>query len=97
MNKKRAELIAVAVSCAMGITSANADVGVVSTDEIDLSIGGFIRADYGNGDHYPDSQGNDRLGVTKAALAVTSTYQNVKGVFVIGTEVTSVSRRHNQR
>jgi hypothetical protein len=89
MNKKKAGLIAVAVSGAMGITNASAETGIVSIDELDLSIGGFIRADYGNGDRYPDSQGNDRLGVTKAALAVTSTYQNVKGVFVSGTEVTS--------
>lgn len=58
------------------------------TQEVNLKldIGGFIRTDYGNGDRYSKSGGEDTLGVSKAALAVKGKYQNVDSVFVIGTE-----------
>lgn len=51
-----------------------------------VTFGGFIRADYGAGDRYPEARGEDRLGVSKAALAATVHYDRIKGVFVIGTE-----------
>jgi hypothetical protein len=51
-----------------------------------LTIGGFIRAEAGAGDRYPESRGEDRLGVSKAALAVTVEKEDIKGVFVAGTE-----------
>jgi hypothetical protein len=51
-----------------------------------VSIGGFIRAEYGAGDRYPEARGEDRLGVSKAALAVTAEREDIRGVFVAGTE-----------
>lgn len=58
-------------------------------ESIDVSFNGLIRAEYGNGDRYSDGDGEDRLGVSRAALATTARYQNVKGVFVVGTEIFS--------
>jgi hypothetical protein len=51
-----------------------------------VTFGGFIRADYGAGERYPQARGEDRLGVSKAALAATVNYDRIKGVFVVGTE-----------
>lgn len=51
-----------------------------------ISVDGFIRADYGNGDRYSQARGEDRLGVSKAALGITATYEDIQGVFVAGTE-----------
>jgi len=58
-------------------------------DSIELDIGGFIRVDAGLGDRYDEINGDDRIGVSKAALAVTASYQNIQSVFVIGTEASS--------
>jgi hypothetical protein len=51
-----------------------------------ITFGGFVRGDYGSGDRYPDSRGEDQLGVSKAAFAVTAQHEDIKGVFVVGTE-----------
>src|SRR5215831_3101342 len=53
-------------------------------EQLDVSVGGFIRADYGVGDRYPVSSGGDRLGISKAALSVTAQQDDIKGVFVVG-------------
>lgn len=84
INKKRRVAAAITLMLPVQVYAQSIDLG-----DIDLSIGGFIRADYGNGDRYPLDQGEDRMGVTKSALAVTAEHENVKGVFVVGTEVTS--------
>lgn len=51
-----------------------------------ISFGGFIRGDYGSGDRYPEARGEDQLGVSKAAFSATAQYEDIKGVFVVGTE-----------
>lgn len=56
---------------------------------MDVDIGGFIRGDIGFGDRYTEAAGEDRIGVSKAALVTVAKSGDVKGVFVIGTEVTS--------
>lgn len=56
---------------------------------MDISVGGFIRVDAGAGDRYGDATGEDRLGVSKAAVAVTAKSGPIKGVFVLGTELTT--------
>lgn len=58
-------------------------------DSIDVSVHGFIRAEYGNGDRYSDADGSDRLGVQRSAIAVKAKYQNVTGVLAVGTEIFS--------
>ena len=57
--------------------------------EVEVSVGGFTRIDYGNGDRYPESQGEDQLGVSRAAVVVSAKHENVEGVFVAGTEILS--------
>jgi hypothetical protein len=51
-----------------------------------ITFGGFIRGDYGSGERYPEARGEDQLGVSKAAFAATAQYEDIKGVFVVGTE-----------
>ena len=60
-----------------------------TTIPMDIEIGGFIRADLGFGDRYGDAAGEDRIAVSKAALSATATSGNVKGIFVLGTEISS--------
>lgn len=50
-----------------------------------VGIGGFVRADYSVGDRYGTSQGDDSLGVSRAALAAKVKKDNVTGVLVLGT------------
>ena len=59
----------------------------IEVGEVDITLGGFIRADAGTGDRYSDQYGDDFIGVSKAALSVNTSYENVEGVFVIGTEI----------
>lgn len=54
-----------------------------------IEVGGFIRFDYGAGDRYPEDEGEDRAGISKAALAVTGQKDDITGVLVIGTEALS--------
>jgi hypothetical protein len=61
----------------------------------DVDVGGFIRVDYGAGDRYPESRGEDRLGVSKAALAISAQQDDIKGVFVIGTEALTDGNPNN--
>ncbi|GAA6167205.1 hypothetical protein [Sessilibacter corallicola] len=76
------------LSSAVIIASTLAPVASFAADDtVEVKVGGFIRADYGDGDRYSEEQGEDRLGVTKAALAAQSTYKNVTGVLVFGTEI----------
>ena len=51
-----------------------------------VAFSGFIRGEYGVGDRYPEARGEDRLGISKAALAADVRYEGIQGVFVIGTE-----------
>jgi hypothetical protein len=57
--------------------------------KIYVSVGGFIRADAGFGDRYGDAHEDDSLSISRAAMAVTAKYQNVEGVFVLGTELST--------
>lgn len=77
-----------AMSCFSSIILCLSSGNVVSAEisNIDVNVNGFIRADYGNGDRYRESQGEDILGSSRSALAITSKYENIKGVFVIGAE-----------
>ncbi len=59
------------------------------TAEVTLNFGGFIRGDVGFGDRYGDSEEDDRIGVSRSAFAILPEYKNVKGTFVVGTEITS--------
>src|SRR5258706_8732771 len=77
----------IALSTAVGsVALCSASFGA-TLDLPDISVNGFIRADYGAGDRYPVSRGEDRLGISKAALAISAQKDDIKGVFVIGTEV----------
>lgn len=58
----------------------------LETDGLTVGVGGFINGDYGFGDRYGDLAGEDRLGVSQAALAISAKHQDVSGVFVVGTE-----------
>jgi hypothetical protein len=73
-------------SCAALFTGGLADMQAARGDDapVSLSVGGFIRADYGSGDRYPQQNGQDQLGISKAALAINATTEDIKGVFVIG-------------
>ncbi len=76
------------LSSAVIIASTLVSVNSFAQDDtVEVKVGGFIRADYGDGDRYSEEQGEDRLGVSKAALAAQSTYKNVTGVLVFGTEI----------
>lgn len=50
----------------------------------EYSIGGWIRADYGSGDRYPEEDGEDRLGVSQAALLGKWMHKNVEGILLLG-------------
>ncbi len=69
----------------------NAENRVNVNEELDVGFGGFIRADLGIGERYGDAHDDDRLGISKAAFAITPSYKNIKGVFVLGTEVTTLN------
>jgi hypothetical protein len=71
---------------------AQADKNInVNLEDLNIDVGGFIRADAGVGDRYGDAHDDDRIGVSKAAIAIVPSYKNVKGIFVIGGEVTSIN------
>ena len=50
----------------------------------EYEIGGWIRADYGNGDRYADADGEDNLGVSQAALLGKWTYENLEAILLLG-------------
>lgn len=50
----------------------------------DLSFEGWIWAEYGRGDRYPESQGEDRLGFSEAALRAKYRNQNFEAVLLLG-------------
>jgi len=85
-DQTEAKVVSIATNVANG-QSAAADSG----DQVKVGVGGFIRADAGFGNRYGEAHEDDRIGISKAALAVTAEYKNVKGVFVVGTEVTSLN------
>jgi hypothetical protein len=65
------------------------------SDDLNIDIGGFIRADAGIGDRYGDAHDDDRIAISKSALAILPSYKNVKGVFVVGGELSSVNDANN--
>jgi len=71
----------------MGTVLLSSAAFAATVDLPDVSVNGFIRADYGVGDRYPKARGEDRLGISKAALAISAQQDDIKGVFVVGTEV----------
>jgi hypothetical protein len=84
MNSHQAAWRVVFWASVLGSTVAYAEDNPESKPTI--TFGGFIRGDYGSGDRYPDARGEDQLGVSKAAFAVTAQHRDLKGVFVVGTE-----------
>lgn len=57
----------------------------ISWAEVEVDIGGWLRAEYGVGERYEDDKGdNDTLGVSKAALSVTANHHNYEAVLVVG-------------
>ncbi len=50
----------------------------------DYDLGGWIRADYGNGDRYDPADGEDTLGISQAALLGTWKYNNLEAVLLLG-------------
>lgn len=77
------------------ITALLATLVVTPTADADpfpgeSSIGGWIRAQYGNGDRFPEEDGEDDLGVQQAALLGKWTYKNLEAILLIGgTNLTS--------
>ena len=65
------------------VSTANAGM-----NDIDVGVGGFIRFDYGNGDRYA-LDGDDHIGISKVALALSAKKDNVEVVFVLGSEPNS--------
>lgn len=59
-------------------------------DSLNIDIGGFVRADYATGDRFPEAEGEDQLGISKAALALSAKGDNVEAVLVFGTELMTV-------
>ena len=49
-----------------------------------MTIGGWIRADYGTGDRYDEADGEDNLGVSQAALLGKWVKENVEAILVVG-------------
>ncbi len=49
-------------------------------------ISGFARAEYGNGDRYTENGDSDRLGITKAAVKISTKNGNIKSALVVGTK-----------
>jgi len=51
-------------------------------------ISGFARAEYGNGERYTSNDDKDRLGITKAAVKVSTKHKNLRTAVVVGTKGT---------
>jgi len=49
-------------------------------------INGFVRGDIGNGNRYERNDGENRFGITKAAVKLSRRQNNFKGVLVAGTK-----------
>ncbi len=77
----------IASAVVLASTLVSAPTFAQELSEVEVTVGGFTRVDYSNGDRYSDRQGEDQLGISRAALAVTAKHENVTGVFVAGTEV----------
>ena len=58
----------------------------ILAEEANITLGGFIKADFGTGDRFNDNRGEDRLGVSKAAIALKAELNGITGVIVYGTE-----------
>ena len=53
----------------------------------ELDFSGWLFAEYGSGDRYPEAKGEDRLGVSQAGLLAKAHFENVTAVLLIGGEV----------
>ena len=75
------QILSLSVAAAAGLL-----VQPASGEEISdtINIGGWIRGDYGAGDRYPESQGEDTLGVSQAALLGKWSRDNVEAILLIG-------------
>ena len=91
--KERIEVTEQAVSEPAPQKNSGTQIITKKRDEsgLQFGFGGFIRADSGFGDRYGDAHENDRIGISKAAFAILPKYENIEGVFVIGTELTSLN------
>ena len=65
-----------------------------TASDIEIETHGFIRADYGNGDRYPQEDGEDLFGISRSALITKAKYENITGVFVIGAELLTGSTQN---
>jgi len=51
-------------------------------------ISGFARAEYGNGKRYTENSDEDRLGITKAAVKISTKHKDLRTALVVGTKGT---------
>jgi len=74
-------LSAIACSIMLPLATTSAYAGT-------WQISGFARGEYGNGSRYDRDEDEERFGITKAAVKVAHTHENLKGVVVAGTKGT---------
>lgn len=73
---------------AMASTTAWADTDISVADvPLTVSFSGFIRADYGNGDRYAASDGEDRLGISKSFLVASIGTEDIKAILDYGATI----------
>lgn len=53
-------------------------------EDFNLEFGGFVRGKIGSGDRYGNAQGEDTLGISKAAITAKSSYENVDFNLLVG-------------
>jgi hypothetical protein len=72
----------------MASTTAWADTDISVADvPLTVSFSGFIRADYGNGDRYATSDGEDRLGISKSFLVASIGTEDIKAILDYGATI----------
>jgi hypothetical protein len=84
MKHPRLSCLFAAALCAAA-AQVRADTAIAVNDiPVTLGFSGFIRADYGSGDRYPKSDGEDRLGISKSFLVLTADTEDVRAILDFG-------------
>jgi hypothetical protein len=66
-------------------SEVRADTSIAVSDiPVTVGFSGFIRADYGSGNRYPKSDGEDRLGISKSFLVLTADTEDVRAILDFG-------------
>ena len=78
-------------SCAIALLSLASTPALAQGDGdgLEWTLGGFMRAETGFGDRYGNATDEDTTGISRAALAISSKYENITGFFAIGGELMS--------